>query len=121
MKEYEFTPEQSAEKLMEFIRDMVDDEEHIEQEKEYVTKLFDELQKSEKFEILAHYFDLMFMDSAFNAFNEMNNTSYSSVEEIQEMYSKAEIFQSWLEYEGIYGYTAKILHVLEILENKELL
>ena len=54
-----------------------------------------------------------------NAFNEMNNTSYSSLKEIQEMYSKAEIFQSWLEYEEIYGYTAKILHVLETLENKE--
>lgn len=33
MKEYEFTPKQSAEKLMEFIRDMSDDEEQIEQGK----------------------------------------------------------------------------------------
>lgn len=65
-KEYEYTPKQSADKLMEFIRDMSDDEDQIEEEKEYVTELFDELQKSEKFEILAHYFDLMFMDSAFN-------------------------------------------------------
>ena len=65
MKEYEFTPEQSAEKLMEFIRDMSDDEDQIEEEKEYVAELFDELQKSEKFEILAHYFDLMFMDNVF--------------------------------------------------------
>lgn len=65
MKEYEFTPEQSAEKLMNFIRDMSDDEDQIEEEKEYVAELFDELQKSEKFEVLAHYLDLMFMDSAF--------------------------------------------------------
>lgn len=65
MKEYEFTPKQSAEKLMNFIHDMGDDEDQIEQEKEYVAELFDELQKSEKFEVLAHYFDLMFMDSAF--------------------------------------------------------
>ena len=65
-KEYEFTPEQSAEKKMEFIRDMSDDEEQIGHEKEYVAELFDELQKSEKFEILAHYFDLMFMDNVFN-------------------------------------------------------
>lgn len=65
MKEYEFTPEQSAEKLMEFIRDMSDDEDQIEEEKGYVAELFDELQKSEKFEILAHYFDLMFMDNVF--------------------------------------------------------
>ena len=40
----------------------------------------------------------MMENNLINAFNEMNNTSYSSVEEIQEMYSKAEIFQSWLEY-----------------------
>ena len=65
MKEYEFTPEQSAEKLMNFIRDMSDDEDQIEEEKEYIAELFDELQKSEKFEILAHYFDLMFMDNVF--------------------------------------------------------
>jgi hypothetical protein len=65
MKEYEFTPKQLAEKLMNFIRDMSDDEDQNEQEKEYVAELFDELQKSEKFEVLAHYFDLMFMDSAF--------------------------------------------------------
>lgn len=64
-KEYEHTPREMAEKLMEFIRDMSDDEEQIEQEKEYVTELFDELQKSEKFEILAHHFDLMFMDNVF--------------------------------------------------------
>lgn len=61
----------------------------------------------------------MMENNLINAFNEMNNTSYSSLKEIQEMYSKAEIFQSWLKYEGIYGYTAKILHVLETLENKE--
>lgn len=52
------------------------------------------------------------------AFNEMNDAEYKSVEEIQEHFSTAEILQSWLEYEGIYGYTAKILHVLEILQNK---
>lgn len=34
----------------------------------------------------------MMENNLINAFNEMNNTSYSSVEEIQEMYSKAEIF-----------------------------
>ena len=65
VNDYEFTPREMAEKLMEFIRDMSDDEDQIEEEKGYVAELFDELQKSEKFEILAHYFDLMFMDSAF--------------------------------------------------------
>ena len=66
-KEYEHTPRQSAEKLMNFIRDMGDDEDQIEQEKEYVAELFNELQRSEKFEILAHYLDLMFMDTVFVA------------------------------------------------------
>lgn len=47
MKEYEFTPGEMADKLMEFIRDMGDDEDQIEEEKEYVAELFDELQKSE--------------------------------------------------------------------------
>ena len=65
MKEYEFTPGEMSEKLMNFIRDMSDDEDQIEEEKEHIAKLFDELQKSEKFEILAHYFDLMFMDNVF--------------------------------------------------------
>lgn len=61
----------------------------------------------------------MMENNIVQSFNEMNSTNYSNLEEIQKIYSKAEIFQSWLEYEGIYGYTAKILHVLEILENKE--
>lgn len=65
-KEYEHTPRQLAEKLMNFIRDMGDDEDQIEQEKEYVAELFNELQRSEKFEILAHYLDLMFMDNVFD-------------------------------------------------------
>lgn len=66
VKEYEHTPRQSAEKLMNFIRDMGDDEDQIEQEKEYVAELFNELQRSGKFEILAHYLDLMFMDNVFD-------------------------------------------------------
>lgn len=65
-KEYEHTPRQLAEKLMNFIRDMGDDEDQIKQEKEYVAELFNELQRSEKFEILAHYLDLMFMDNVFD-------------------------------------------------------
>ena len=65
-KEYEHTPRQLAEKLMNFIRDIGYDEDQIEQEKEYVAELFNELQRSEKFEILAHYLDLMFMDNVFD-------------------------------------------------------
>lgn len=66
VNDYEFTPRQSAEKLMNFIRDMGDDEDQIEQEKEYIAELFNELQRSQKFEILAHYLDLMFMDNVFD-------------------------------------------------------
>lgn len=66
VNDYEFTPRQSSEKLMNFIRDMGDDEDQIEQEKEYIAELFNELQRSEKFEILAHYLDLMFMDNVFD-------------------------------------------------------
>lgn len=66
VNDYEFTPRQSAEKLMNFIRDMGDDEDQIEQEKEYIAELFNELQRPQKFEILAHYLDLMFMDNVFD-------------------------------------------------------
>lgn len=30
--------------------------------------------------------------------------------------SKEELFEAWLEYEGIIGYTNKILNVLEIID-----
>ena len=39
-----------------------------------------------------------------NAFNEMNNTNYSSLEEIQEMYSKAEIFNRGQNMRGFTDY-----------------
>ena len=52
------------------------------------------------------------------AFNEMNDAEYKSVEEIQEHFSTAEILQSWLEYEGISGSTAKIPPVFEIFQDK---
>ena len=62
MKEYEHTPKQMAEKLMEFIRDFSDYEEDIKIETDYVTELFDKLQKSDEFNVLAHHLDIMFMD-----------------------------------------------------------
>lgn len=63
--EYEYTPREMAEKLMEFNRDFSDNEEEIKEETEYVAELFDKLQKSDKFNILAHHLDLMFMDEMF--------------------------------------------------------
>lgn len=63
---FEHTPEQMAEKLMEFIRDFSDSDEDIELEKIYVTDLFDKLQNSEEFDVLAHHLDTMFMHKEFN-------------------------------------------------------
>lgn len=62
---YEHTPREMAEKLMEFTRDFSDTEEDIKAEADYITDLFDKLQKSEDFNVLAHHLDIMFMDEAF--------------------------------------------------------
>ena len=64
--EYEHTPREMAEKLMEFVRDFSDTEEELKSETEYVTELFDKLQKSDEFNVLAHHLDIMFMDNVFN-------------------------------------------------------
>ena len=68
--EFEHTPREMAEKLMEFNRDFSTDstcgEENEEKELDYVTELFEKLQESEEFNVLAHHLDLMFMDSAFD-------------------------------------------------------
>ena len=63
--EFEHTPQEMAEKLMEFNRDFSDNEEEIKSEVDYVTELFEKLQKSEEFNVLAHHLDIMFMDSVF--------------------------------------------------------
>lgn len=63
--EYEYTPMQMAEKLLEFNRDFSDSAEDIQNEKEHVTELFEKLQNSNEFNILAHYLDLMFMNDVF--------------------------------------------------------
>lgn len=65
-KKYEYTPREMAEKLMEFNRDFSDSAEDIQNEKEHVTELFEKLQNSNEFNILAHYLDTMFMDEVFN-------------------------------------------------------
>ena len=66
MQNYEHTPRQMAEKLMEFNRDFSDNQEEVEYETEYVTDLFEKLQNLNEFNILAHYLDTMFMDEVFN-------------------------------------------------------
>jgi len=64
-KEYEHTPREMAEKLMEFNRDFSDSEADISEEIKYLEDMFEELQESNKFEILAHHLDEMFMNSVF--------------------------------------------------------
>jgi hypothetical protein len=62
---YEYTPEESAQKLLEFNMDFSDTMENYDEELQFITELFRDLQKSEKFEVLAHYLDLMFMNDIF--------------------------------------------------------
>lgn len=64
-KEYEHTPREMAEKLMEFNRDFSDNSVDISKETIYLEDIFAELQKSNKFDILAHHLDEMFMNSVF--------------------------------------------------------
>ena len=64
-KEYEHTPREMAEKLMEFNRDFSDSEADISEEIKYLEDMFEELQESNNFEILAHHLDEMFMNSVF--------------------------------------------------------
>ena len=67
--DFAHTPRQMAEKLIEFQRDFADgwdDEKAISCETKCLEKLFDELQKSEEFEILAQHLDDMFCSSVFN-------------------------------------------------------
>lgn len=65
-REFEHTPEQMAEKLLEFNRDPSDYDEDIIPERENLTNLFRDLQKSEKYNSLVHHLDFMFMNSAFD-------------------------------------------------------
>lgn len=65
MSKYEYTPREMAKKLMEFNRDFSDSEVDISEEIKYLEDIFEELQESNKFEILAHHLDEMFMNSVF--------------------------------------------------------
>ena len=64
-EKYEYAPREMAEKLMELNRDCSDYEEEDKHETEYVAELFEKLQKSEEFNVLAHHLDLMFMNDVF--------------------------------------------------------
>ena len=46
------------------------------------------------------------------AFNETHGNCHKSFEEIKNEYSVTEILDTWLEYEGIIGYTRDIIDLL---------
>ena len=49
------------------------------------------------------------------AFNYMNETNYTTLEEIKQKYTEFEILDCWLMYEGIHGYTNRILEILKMI------
>lgn len=65
MREYEHTPKEMAEKLMQFNKDFSDNDEELKSETEYVAELFEKLQQSSEFNALAHHLDIMFMNDVF--------------------------------------------------------
>lgn len=52
-------------------------------------------------------------------FNAMMGTNYLDLESIKKDYEEVEIFGCFLEYEGIYGYTSKILKVIDLIRQKK--
>jgi hypothetical protein len=49
------------------------------------------------------------------ALEEMENKKFNTVEDAKKEYSENEIFDIWLRYEGIIGYTGQIINVLGII------
>ena len=90
MRNYEFTAEEMADMLLNFIRDMGDDKELIEEEKSHVADLLYELRKSEDFEILATYLDVMFL--ILNDYNLSENA---------EIWILCQIFLPWILQQSI--------------------
>ena len=55
-------------------------------------------------------------ESIIEAFNDTLGSDYESFEEIKAKYTTVEILQTWLEYEGIIGYTRNIIDLLSECE-----
>ena len=51
-----------------------------------------------------------------NAIAEMTDITYESLEAAKQDYSTEEILNFWLNYEGIYGYTSRILSIVNALK-----
>lgn len=56
-------------------------------------------------------------DKLLEAVNEMNYEKFTSLDEAGNVYSNTEIMDSWLRYEGIIGYTDKIMAAFQVLRN----
>ncbi len=51
-------------------------------------------------------------ESILEAFNDTFGYDYESFDEIKAQHTTVEILQTWLEYEGIVGYTRNIIDLL---------
>jgi hypothetical protein len=69
MQEYENKSQQMSSKLMQFVSDYSHDEEEYKTEVEYLTELIGELMQSDRYNVLMHHLDTMFMDDIFNKEN----------------------------------------------------
>jgi hypothetical protein len=50
------------------------------------------------------------------ALEEMTNKRYLSIADAKRKYSTTELFDLWLQYEGIQGYANKILNVINTIQ-----
>lgn len=50
------------------------------------------------------------------AIEEMKEEKFQSISDIKKVYSIEEILDIWLSYEGIHGYTRKIINVLNTIQ-----
>ena len=66
MNTYEHTAADMARKLLGFNRDFSDFEEDMQEERESLTAIIEELRESDKYNALMHHLDIMFMNDAFN-------------------------------------------------------
>lgn len=51
------------------------------------------------------------------AVNEMQGEDFKSLDEAGKLYTNREIMDSWLRYEGISGYTNKIIAAFDTMKN----
>ena len=50
------------------------------------------------------------------AINEMESSVFTTLDEARKVYSTYELMDAWLRYEGIQGYTRRIIESMEVLQ-----